>query len=371
MRRWVYPCLLLILSACTVPAERLPTPTPIMDVTQAARPNPALPPLTPKTAPTRATTATPLPTSMAALTARSTTSSPICTKIPVAARPTAGELGSRQKPIVIALDVSSEPERTASAAAELADCLSRITGLAYTALARPATSAVLESLAAGQAQVAFLDPIAVILGQAKYGLDTGVIILRSYQDQLAPFSQREFIARTASRIKQLTDLRGKTFCFGERNSLFGTRLPWIVLAANGINPNQDLKAIQYAGFAEQIATAVYQGECDAGSAYVDVLTFPGAGLAKTFPDIQEQVQVFYVTDKLPNESVQYIKRLDPKIKQATSDALLAMSAANPGKQPPLRYIYKIEGFVKADNQFYQEFAHLIKRAGINPADFIP
>ncbi|HZQ05027.1 MAG TPA: PhnD/SsuA/transferrin family substrate-binding protein [Anaerolineae bacterium] len=383
MRRWIYLYLPVILSACSVLSQVPPTATPVLPIAQAALPNTATreltPTLGPTIVPTRVTAAmataasfTPVlsPASTAISAARSTTSSPVCTKIPIAATPAAGELGSRQKPIVIALEVYEDAERTTVAAAQLADCLSRITGLSYTALVRPSASTVLEALGTGQAQVAFLDPLAILYGQAKYGLDTGLVILRSYQDQLAPFSQREFIARTASGVRSLTDLRGKTFCFGAPNSLSGTSFPWIVLAANGINPKQDLKAIKYVGFAEQIATAIYRGECDAGSTYVDVLTFPGAGLAKTFPDIHDQVQVFYLTDQLPNDGVQYVRTLDSKIKQATSEALLAMAADNPGKQPPLAYLYKIEGFMKANNQFYQEFAALIEKAGIHPADLI-
>lgn len=392
MRLLIYLCLLLILTACSVPPQELPAPTQVSPATGATTPQTAIPGVALTSAPTMAQThaATTAPTMTPtsppsaaptfAVTASATSaatrapmsmrSAPVCTKMPAATTPAAGQLGSLQKPIVIALEVYGDAERTAVAGAELADCLSKITGLSYKVQVGATAATSLQALGAGHAQIAFLDTLSIIHGQAKYGFDTGLVILRTYQDQLAPFSQRQFIANTASGVRTLSDLHGKTFCFGEPNSPYGTGIPRIVLAANGINPDKDLRAIKYAGFAENIASAVYKGDCDAGTTYVDVLTFPGAALDKTFPDLHEKVQVFYVTDKIPNDGVQYVKNLDPKIKQATTEALLAMAADNPGKQPPLVHLYKIEGFMKADNQFYKEFANLVKKAGINPVSLV-
>ena len=68
------------------------------------------------------------------------------------------------------------------------------------------------------------------------------------------------------------DLKGKTFCFVDPNSTSGYIVPRIILKANGIDPDTDFKATQNAGSHQNVATAVYKGDCDAGVTFIDVLT---------------------------------------------------------------------------------------------------
>jgi phosphonate transport system substrate-binding protein len=189
----------------------------------------------------------------------------------------------------------------------------------------------------------------------------------------SPFSThslaRQFIARKESGIKTLSDLKGRSFCFGELNSTLTTDLPRVYLGVHGVNPERDLSSVKYAGFAEDIAVAVYEGQCDAGSTYVDVLSFAAETLKKKHPDILTGLDIFYVTGEIPNDGVQFARNVEPRIKHATADALVKMAADNPGKNPPLVTLYKIEGFARATNDFYGEFAALVKRSGLDPASF--
>jgi phosphonate transport system substrate-binding protein len=282
----------------------------------------------------------------------------------------AGQLGSPEKPLVIAFEPYVDANRTAVAGRALADCLTKLTGLFYQIEVGANAAATIESMGAGRAQIGFLDTTSILQGRAKYDFDTGLIVLRTYKGKLEPFYQRQFIARKALGIKTIADLHGKSFCFGEPSSSFGAIVPRIVLAANGLSPDRDLRAQRFAGYADQVAIAVYKGECDAGATFIDVLTDPNTALNKTFPDILDKVGVFYVTDPIPNDGVQYVKDLDPKLKQATSDALLAMAPEGVGKREPLVTLYKIEGFIKADNNFYQDFERIVKKAGVNPASLV-
>jgi hypothetical protein len=218
-----------------------------------------------------------------------------------------GQLAA-QKPIVIALEVYAM--RNAPPWPTGGDCLTEITGLFIRSRWRHC-GYLPQALSAGHAQIAFLDTLSIIYGQAKYGFDTGLVILRTYQDQLAPFSQRQFIANTASGARTISDLYGKTFCFGEPNSPYGTGIPRIVLAANGINPDKDLKAIKYTGSAENIASAVYKGECD-GYHLCGCPDVSRRGTRQDLPGPSGEGPSLYVTDKIPNDGVQYIKNLTRK-----------------------------------------------------------
>jgi ABC-type phosphate/phosphonate transport system substrate-binding protein len=77
-------------------------------------------------------------------------------------------------------------------------------------------------------------------------------------------------AHPASRVLQTCAASPSA---GEPDTSFGNTVPRIVLAANGINPDKDLRAARFAGFADQVAVAVCRRECDAG-VNVDVLTDP-------------------------------------------------------------------------------------------------
>jgi len=189
--------------------------------------------------------------------------------------------------------------------------------------------------------------------------------------QLEPFYRGEFIAGASTGIKSFADLKGKTFCFVDPLSTSGYIVPRIILAANGINPDTDFKATQNAGSHNNVAIAVYKGDCDAGASYIDILTDSSANLAATYPDIATKVNIFADTDRIPNDGVQYIKTLDPKLQAITTEALLAMSN-DPGGKAVLTKLYNVNAFQKIDSTFtmYADFLKVLQKAGVDPASLI-
>jgi phosphonate transport system substrate-binding protein len=120
-----------------------------------------------------------------------------------------------------------------------------------------------------------------------------------------------------------------------------------------------------------VAISVYKGDCDAGVTYINVLTDASANLAATYPDIATKVTVFADTDRIPNDGVQYVKTLDPKLQAITTEALMAM-AADPGGKAVLGKLYSINAFQKIDSTFtmYSDFNKVLVAAGVDPASLI-
>jgi len=235
-------------------------------------------------------------------------------------------------------------------------------------------------MGAEKAQVGFLNTFSVLLAREKYDIVPGLAVMRKYntnavdpdqalKGQLLPFYKGQFIANNAADIKTFEDLKGKTFCFVDPNSTSGYIIPRIILKANGVDPDTDFAAIQNAGSHNNVAIAVYNGDCDAGVTFIDVLTDSAANLKEKYPDITDKVSAFAVTDKIPNDGVQYIKTLDPAIQDAISTALVSM-AEDPGGNVVLRGLYSINGFEKIDATFYDEFAGVLKKAGVDPASLV-
>ena len=242
--------LAMVLAACAPAAAPAPAPT------QA----PAQPPAAQATTAPAAPGATP------------TVPPPNCAKMDGMPTVAAGEIGSAEKPIVMTFVPSGDVPTITKAGTEIADCLSQITGLTYQIEVGTSFAASIEAMGAGKAQIGFLNTFSILLAQSKYGIEPALVALRTYKGKLENFYQGQFIASKASGVKTIADLKGKTFCFVEPNSTSGYIIPQIVLKANGIDPEKDLKATQNAGSHDNVAIAVYKGDCDAGSTFVDVRT---------------------------------------------------------------------------------------------------
>lgn len=373
--------LTMLLTACQPAAVETAAPT----QAQAAEP-------TATTAPTAGPTSTLAPTNAAPAEATATvaaTEAPaatatippaVCDALPNMPTVAAGELGSAEKPIVLAFVPSGDTGKITKAGTDIADCLSKMTGLNFTIEVGTTYAATIEALGAEKAHVGFLNTFSVLLAQQKYGIVPILVNQRKYntnavdpdaaeKGNLTPFYKGQFIARTADNIKTYEDLKGKTFCFVDPNSTSGYIIPRIILAANGVDPDTDFKAVVNAGSHPNVAVGVYKGDCDAGVTFIDVLTDAAADLKSKYPDITDKVSAFAVTDRIPNDGVQVIKNLDPKLVDAIKAGLLFM-VQDKGGNAVLRNLYSVNGFLEVEPTFYDEFAAVMKAAGVDPAELV-
>jgi phosphonate transport system substrate-binding protein len=329
-------------------------------------------------APTDAATTAAKATEPAAATA--TVPPPACEKLANAPTVAAGELGSPDKPITITFVPSGDTGKITKAGDAIAECLGKMTGLSFKIEVGTTFAASIEAMGAEKAQVSFLNTFSVLLAEQKYGIIPALAVMRKYNTnsvdadkdmagQLQAFYKGQFITKADSGIKTFADLKGKTFCFVDPNSTSGYIIPRIILKANGIDPDKDFKATQNAGSHNNVAIAVYNGDCDAGVTFIDVLTDSAANLKEKYPDIATKVVPFANTERIPNDGVQYIKTLDPKLQTAITDALLSM-AKDPGGNAVLRGLYTINDFQKIDASFYQTFADVLVKAGVDPASLV-
>ena len=376
----------MLLTACgaaaTPTATFVPPPKPT-DTPKPAPPVTAVPPtaIPPTVAPTVAPTKPPVPTA-----------TPIpakCEKLASAMAPKAGELGAPDKPIVITFVPSVDVGLITKGGQAMAECLGKITGLTFKVEVGTSETASVEAMGGGKAQMGFLNTFAILLAKQKYDVDVALVAQRLYgprksdgtyfafdfdpdkvlAGKLTSYYKPEYFTKTGSGIKALTDMKGKSFCFTTASSTSGGIIPRAVFAALGIDPDKDMKST-YSGGHDKAAIAVYQGDCDAGVAFMDVLTDAPTGLVGKFPDIAQKVTVFAVGDRIPNDGLQFIKTLDPKIRTLVVDALLAMMA-DPGGNAVVKSIYNYDAFEKADyNTYYAPFEAMLKKAGIDVSKLV-
>lgn len=366
----VMAVLVLLVSACA-PATPAPTEPPAPTATEA-------PTEVPTEAPTEAP-ATEAPT--VAPPTNTPPPPPVCDKLPDAPEaPAAGELGSADNPIVITFVPSGDTGKITTAGTAIADCLTEMTGLTFKMEVGTTFAASIEAMGAEKAQVGFLNTFSVLLAEQKYQIVPALVAIRKYATndldpdkdlggQPQPFYKGQFIANVDSGIKSFADLKGKTFCFVDPNSTSGYIVPRIILKANGVDPDTDFAAVQNAGSHPNVAIAVYQGDCDAGVTFINVLTDASAKLEETYPDIAEKVQVFAVSDRIPNDGMQFIKSLDPKLQALIVEGMLKM-AEDPGGKAVLKSLYNYDAFQQVEPTFYDDFAAVLKAAGVDPATLV-
>lgn len=357
----------MLLAACAPAATVAPTAVPPTAVPPTAVPPTAVPPtaVPPTAAPAATNTAAPKPTPPP----------PACTPIANPPQVKAGDFGSADNPITMVFVPSGDAGTIAKASSAMADCLNKITGLSFKIETGTSFRAAVDAMGANKAQVGFLNTFAILVAEAKYGVVPALANIRNYSSNAIdpdkalagkpePFYKGQFIANVNSNIKTLADLKGKKFCFVDPLSTSGYIIPRIVLKANGVDPDKDITPTN-AGSHDKVAIAVYNGDCDAGVTYIDVLTDATANLKAKYPDITDKVKAFYDTIAIPNDGVQYVKTLDPKIQAVITDSLLAM-AADPGGNATIKGLYSINNFQKIDPTFYDAFDQLLKAAGADP-----
>jgi phosphonate transport system substrate-binding protein len=265
-------------------------------------------------------------------------------------------LGTEDNPIVMSFVPSGDTQDIIASGDQIAEAVTDATGLVVIANVGTDFAAVREAMGAGKAHIGWLNTFNYVLANEKYDVDVGLVTQRygttSYKGQIN--------VRADGGIASIEDLKGKVMCWVDPNSTSGYIIPRIMLAANGIDPDNDFAQTVEAGSHNNVITAVYNGDCDAGASYDDARD----SVEEDLPDVKEKVAVLATTPDIPNDSVSFVKDFPSDMRQQVIDALLAY-AATPEGQEALNLLYNIENLQTADDSFYDGFRADLSKAGID------
>jgi len=271
------------------------------------------------------------------------------------------KLGTAENPIIMSFVPSGDTQEIIASGDTLAKMVSDKTGLVVTANVGTDFSAVREAMCAGKAPIAWLNTFNYVLAHEKCGADVALATIRygatTYKGQI--------IVNAASGIKTLADLKGKTMCWVDPVSTSGYIIPRIYLAANGIDPDKDFAKTVESGSHNNVVTAVYNGDCDAGATFVDART----SIQKDFADVMDKVLVLATTTDIPNDGVDFSKDFPADSRTKIVNALLEIAGSDEGKAA-LKTLYSIDGLQAVDNSFYDGFRADLSKAGINIEDLV-
>jgi basic membrane protein A len=270
-----------------------------------------------------------------------------------------GEVEPSDVSIVMSFVPSGDTETILASGDELAQMIGERTGYDVESNVATSYAAVIEAMGAGNAQVGWLNTFGYILAHEKYGVDVALATERfgatTYKGQI--------ITRADSGIETIQDLVGTTFCRPDPLSTSGWIIPSITMAAEGLDVENDIEVTDV-GSHDNVVTAVYNGDCDAGATYVDAR----GTIEDDVPDVKEQVVIIRESADIPNDTVSFAADVPADVREAVTNALLDIAGTEEGKTA-LEDLYEIEGLVPVDDTFYDAFRADLDASGFSIEDF--
>lgn len=192
----------------------------------------------------------------------------------------------------------------------------------------PNYTGTIEALSSGKVDVGWLGPFSYVLAADKYNAE-------AFAQQVYPDgsdSYRSYIITTPKTgIKNLADLKGKTFTFVDPASTSGNLIPRYTMTKGGIDPDKDVKGT-FAGGHDASLLGVLSGKADAGAVASDTY----AKLLSEGKFTDSEIVKVAESDPIPNAPIAYRKELSQSDKKLIQDAFInlkdpeALKAVNVG-----------------------------------------
>lgn len=309
------------------------------------------------------------------------TEAPAATQAPAPAV----QLGTADNPIVMALAPSATSQELQAGGDAIAKKLGEMTGYTIKVIVPANYAATIEAMGSGQAHVGFLPILPYMKAKAQGYADVALVVLRSGSDHygfqfVANVDRKDKDGKplftsyvdpatgkdTADAATALKQFDGKRPCMVDPLSASGYVIPSGVLSKAGVKVRT---AVLTQGH-PQVINAVYlspNGElCDFGATYIDART----AVAKAFPDVNDKVEVVYVSDPiLPNDNVSIASSVPADVRQKITDAFVQLAGTEDGKALLKNGGYDIGGLKVVDDTFYDEFRAYLEAAGYDPLSY--
>ena len=271
-------------------------------------------------------------------------------------------LGTEEDPIIWAVVPSGETERVVAGFEQVAAMIYDETGLVITPFVATEYAGVIEAMCSdpAKAHMGSLATFAYILAADRGCAEAALVSVRYGS---AVYNGQIFV-RADSGITSIEELAGKTFCRPDPLSTSGWIIPSITLKAAGIDPDTDLAQVVDAGSHDASIAGVYNGDCDAGSSYVDART----RVEEDYPDVMDVITVIEISADIPNDGVQFVTSFDADMKDQIVAALLAIAETEEGVAA-LGEAYQWNALEEQNDTFYDAFRQVLDAAGVSAEDF--
>src|SRR5438874_9267253 len=236
-------------------------------------------------------------------------------------------IGSFDRPIVFAFTPSQDVARITASGNAIASALATATGLRWKVTVPTSYAAEIESVCAGQTDIAAIAPLQMtLLLDKNCGTPILTALRKDDTGQLATTYKSQILVRSDSGITDLNGLKGKKFSFVDPISASGYLFPLnLIKSKTGQDPKTFFSSTIFAGGHDKAALAVYQGTVDGAASFIDVRT--SAGMPA---DIMTKTKVIDTAGPIPNDGIAVAKSIPQDIVDQITKALIDYCAAAPG-----------------------------------------
>jgi len=207
-------------------------------------------------------------------------------------------------------------------------------------------SSMIEAMRFGRIEVAYFGPFSYVLAKSKapeiepfaVGVEKGQPNYRSI-----------LIANVDGPVKELKDIKGQPFAFGDQASTSSHLAPRAHLAKNGLIGDSDYKPV-HLGKHDAVARAVAAGQVPAGALSEPIYK----ALVEGNKIDGSKLRQLALSDPIPNYPMTLQGYLKPELKDAIKKAFLEL------KDPAILKLFRVEGLAPATDKDYDVLRDMAK-----------
>ena len=207
-------------------------------------------------------------------------------------------------------------------------------------------SSMIEAMRFGRIEVGYFGPFSYVLAKSKapeiepfgVGVEKG-----------KPNYQSILIANADGPVKELMDIKGKPFAFGDRASTSSHLAPRALLAKRGLIGDADYKVV-HLGQHDAVARAVAAGQVPAGALSESIYRI----LVETKKVDPAKLRQLALSEPIPNYPMTVQGFLKPELKDAIRRAFLDL------KDPTILKLFRVEAIAAATDKDYDVLRDMTK-----------
>jgi len=177
---------------------------------------------------------------------------------------------------------------------------------------------IIDRLGSGEIVIGSCGPVSYIKAREKYDVKA---VLRALNKDGKPYYRGIIIVRQDSLVQNLSDLKGKSFAFGQALSTAGHILPEYYLLKVNIRL-KDLKEYSFLRHHDSVVNAVLRGQFDAG-AVKDIIAYKYR---------KEGLRFIFITDPIPTVPIVVRVNAPQEMVKSVKTALLNLNGKDPNHQ---------------------------------------